>query len=329
MGLLHDFVEQLMLEFEKEHSDMSEDEMLSFFIDSLTKSIPEVSDVIFKSILKTIPDILPHIQSDISEFVERNIYYWQKGLNLLEVLNSVNLEIGESTWKEWDIENTNEEHKREVLRRLHVKSCQVVAEIICLLKNGFADGALARWRTLHEIATFMFVISDNNEQLAERFIDYYKVERYNSLVVYEKRRPVLGYKPIDKKHISRIENDYKVVQEKYGSEFSKAYGWASKIITKKGRINFYDIENKVGMGKNKPFFKMACDRIHLSCGSIFSSLGNEFDDSIVLAGPSNTGLSTPAILTAISISQIISALTTAFKSKYDLLIYSSIAKRYL
>ena len=132
MGLLHDFVEQLMLEFEKEHSDMSEDEMLSFFIDSLTKSIPEVSDVIFKSILKTIPDILPHIQSDISEFVERNIYYWQKGLNLLEVLNSVNLEIGESTWKEWDIENTNEEHKREVLRRLHVKSCQVAAVVsIC------------------------------------------------------------------------------------------------------------------------------------------------------------------------------------------------------
>ena len=45
-----------------------------------------------------------------------------------------------------------------VLWRLHARSCQITMEILALLKSGFADGAHARWRTLHEIAvTALFI----------------------------------------------------------------------------------------------------------------------------------------------------------------------------
>ena len=40
----------------------------------------------------------------------------------------------------------------DALTRLHARGCQVGFEILALLKNGFADGAHARWRTLHELA---------------------------------------------------------------------------------------------------------------------------------------------------------------------------------
>ena len=55
---------------------------------------------------------------------------------------------------------------RVLLIRL-VRACQVTDEIICLLENGFADGAMARWRTLHEIAVVAVVISQHGENLCD------------------------------------------------------------------------------------------------------------------------------------------------------------------
>ena len=49
-------------------------------------------------------------------------------------------------------------------------------EIICLLENGFADGAMARWRTLHEIAIVAIVLSKHGEDIAQGYLDHQAVE---------------------------------------------------------------------------------------------------------------------------------------------------------
>ena len=36
------------------------------------------------------------------------------------------------------------------VNNLHARALQVFSEIMCLLKNGYPDAALARWRTLYE-----------------------------------------------------------------------------------------------------------------------------------------------------------------------------------
>ncbi len=38
-----------------------------------------------------------------------------------------------------------------VLMRQHANACRITGEIILMLKGGYPDGAIARWRTLFEI----------------------------------------------------------------------------------------------------------------------------------------------------------------------------------
>ena len=59
---------------------------------------------------------------------------------------------------------------RSVLIRLLVRGCQVTNEIICLLENGFVDGAIARSRTLHDIAVVAAVLSQPGEAIAQRYL---------------------------------------------------------------------------------------------------------------------------------------------------------------
>lgn len=327
MSVLNEMIEQLALEFTNEHPDLPEEKITGALSNAIEESLPQVTEMIFNSVIKSVPDILPLNQADVHGFVKRNTHFWQEGLDLLEVLNYINFETGELVWQEWRHTNKNMMCKCELLRRLHVKSCQVATETICLLKNGLADGALARWRTLHESATITVIIAENDDSLAERFIDYHEVERWKKIKLYQTRAPDLGYKLIPKQIETQSKKKYDDVIQKYGAKFGKAYGWASEIIPKAGNVTFFDIERYAAMDSNKPYYKWACEKIHVSCNSLYHSLGNNCNEELLIAGHSNLGLSDPAILTAITISQMIDTLVATVGPHYDLVIHASVARR--
>ena len=77
-------------------------------------------------------------------------------------------------------ENSKEDNKlklHDILIRLQARACQVADEIICLLENGFADGAMARWRTLHEIGIVAAVISKHGDGMVERYVAHQAVNQ--------------------------------------------------------------------------------------------------------------------------------------------------------
>jgi uncharacterized protein DUF5677 len=51
---------------------------------------------------------------------------------------------------------------------LHSRACSVAAEIEMLIRAGYADGANARARTLHEIAVIAFFLAEGGDELARR-----------------------------------------------------------------------------------------------------------------------------------------------------------------
>jgi hypothetical protein len=60
----------------------------------------------------------------------------------------------------------------EALIRLHAGAVRVAGEIYALLLSGFASGAHARWRTLHEIAVTALFIVQEDKQTAERYVHH-------------------------------------------------------------------------------------------------------------------------------------------------------------
>jgi len=58
---------------------------------------------------------------------------------------------------------------------------------------GPADGAMARWRTLHEINVVITLIAEHGDELAERYLAHDIDESARALAVYEKTHAALGY----------------------------------------------------------------------------------------------------------------------------------------
>lgn len=57
----------------------------------------------------------------------------------------------------------------DLVVRHHARACHIANEILCLLKNGFADAAQARWRALHEVAATAMFIAKHGKSVLSAF----------------------------------------------------------------------------------------------------------------------------------------------------------------
>ncbi|MCR4944778.1 MAG: DUF5677 domain-containing protein [Clostridium sp.] len=147
------------------------------------------------------------------------------------------------------------------LKEIHGRACQQYDEIVCLLENGFADGAMARWRSLYELAVIAHFIMENREETAKSFIDSaFTNDRYDwakAADCFKNQKRAVSFAHILKQ---------------------------SKFDSDKWRI-IYNTSNKL---------------VHASPQGTFDRLGRGFEDrSIIMAGRSSYGLKLPAEAAAI------------------------------
>lgn len=136
------------------------------------------------------------------------------------MLLTASRELGEETYKEARRSRAKRNrHRTDVLIRLHARACQVAGEIITLMESGYADGAMARWRTLHEIGVVIALIAEHGDDLAERYLAHDTVETARALDVYQKTHAALGYAPPAKRMVKRADRLLKLAVAKYGPEF--------------------------------------------------------------------------------------------------------------
>ena len=229
---------------------------------------------------------------------------WGDAIDSLHMLLTLSRELGEITFKRYRKSRSRRKaNLREALIRLQARACQVATEIMTLMENGLADGAMARWRTLHEIRIVATFISDTGEEIAERYLDHEAVEAKRAMDAYEQCYKSLGYKPYSKKETKLVLKSYSDVIGKYGKEFASPYGWASHQLGM-SRPTFADLEHAVGSAMMRSEYKMASYNIHATTKGIFFRLGSFEDPSIVMAGASDAGIDEPGQNTAITLAQI-------------------------
>jgi hypothetical protein len=196
----------------------------------------------------------------------------------------------------------------DVLTRLHARACQVAGEIICLLANGFADGAMARWRTMHEISAVGYLIGEHGDALADRYVAHQIVESRGAALQYRKYQQRLGQEPITDAELNKIETAYQAALQEYGAEFGEQFGWAAGYVGKTRRPTMADIQKAANIDHLGPYYKMASHSVHANPKGVFFKLGLVGESEVLLAGPSNAGLTDPGHATALSLMQISSAL---------------------
>ncbi len=245
---------------------------------------------------------------DLSEFQRRLYRRWGAGLNGLRMLLTIAREFGSSF-----IEGLRETDQHgapvtlDVLIRLHARACQVADEVLCLLGEGFADGAIARWRTLHEIATVALFISDHGDELAERYMAHDIVETMRVVRQYEKYWQRLGVDAIKESELAEIKKRYAAAIAMYGPDFKGQYGWAAKHLNKP-KPSIADIREGTKLDHLAPFYRFASHNVHANAKGILLRMGLIGESNILLSGRSNAGLAEPGHAAAQSLLQASAAL---------------------
>lgn len=186
--------------------------------------------------------------------------------------------------------------------RLHMKMCQIASEVFGLMRTGHADGALGRWRSLHEAVVVATFLRQSDAKVAEKFSNYLFVQKYLGLTEYQRFAPRLGFDRLDSASAKVVKRHYRAIVGHMSPDererFSSPFGWAAEAIGKK-RVVLEDLEEAAGLGRYRPVYRWSNDRIHATPNSLLSSLGDPTRKTLTLAGPSNVGFTDPAQFTCL------------------------------
>lgn len=291
--------------------------MLPSLVDSLAGSMLE-------GIKEDAPDTLKGNRKSLREFKKRLRQHWRKPLRLLELLVSLAIQVGdEFNTKYRDEAVGSSDAKFEALTRLHARACQVSSEILVLLNSGYADGAHARWRSLHEIAVVGSCIGRNGQELAERYLLHETVQRYKLACEYRKHQKKINVNPISAEEFDVLKTEYDELICRFGSSFESDYGWAAEV-TKPKTPTISEIERRIGVDHMRPYYRWASDNVHPNSHGTYFRLGlSVYSGDALLAGPSSMGLADPGHATAVSLT-LVSIILLKTKPTLDSVVVSEI-----
>lgn len=325
-SILNDFIKNEVKNYEK-LSKKELDDKINKLIDSIPELKDKIAAIVKQSLDKRSYFMLRDHRRVRRGFTQRHALLWGRTLELLETIIVISYESGE----EINISLREEASKRndfifEALTRLHARAIQVAYEVLHLLRGGFADGAHARWRTIHEITVTGLFISKHGQEMAERYLLHEIVESYKAMIECQKYYKELSPGSFQDVELQTLETLKDELVKRFGKKFLGQYGWASNVIN--GNPKFNDIERDIGLEYLRPYYRMASHNVHANPKGIKFRLGlSDEQERILLAGPSNFGLEDPVRGATLSLFQITSSLLT-HKPNLDSLVIVEILSKY-
>lgn len=290
---------------------------------------PMFADHLKKSLNDSTNEMLIKQRSLSDEFITHNISRWSEAFNLLEkfivICTDSGVEINNSYRT---IAYSENDLVFDLVIRHHARACHISNEILCLLKNGFADAAHARWRALHEVAATTMFIAKHGKECAERFYDHEIVESYRAMVEFKQYEHLLQAEGPSDEELAECKMHFDILIEKYGKMFNSNYGWISHIFPNNKKLGFGAIEKDVHLDHLRPYYKWASQNVHAGSKAIRRRLGlSETDQDLLLVGQSDAGMTDPAHATAISLMQTTATLLF-LKPNIDHIVLANILKDY-
>jgi hypothetical protein len=296
-----------------------DDERLRGVLNEGVKEITETSAYhLAESLKEEGPAMLARRRAERRGFEARLARRWAHPFDLAEMTMVVAYEVGE---------DFNERHQRQaeaeqdpvfdVLVRLHARACRIAEEVLALLRAGFGQAALARWRALHEVAVVASFISEHDQDTAERYLLHENIEAWRGMEELQARHHLLNEEPFSEEERRKAKEVFDELVQRYGKKYAGAYGWAHAALVKEDtkyertRVTFQTIEQAVSLDHLRPYYRMASHGTHANPkGILFTPDMLESEPEVLLAGPGSTGFADPGQCALISLSQVTATLLT-------------------
>jgi hypothetical protein len=315
-----------ILEKEKPLEDYSDAEIDAEIDDLYTRCVPEFGQILFRKIKENASKTLAENRKKEAEFSEHIWKEWGPAFDSFQIFLELCVEVGNEFAKETRLNITKDENDLFMaLIGLQARGCEIGFEVFTLLKNGFPDGAHARWRTLYEITVIAAFLKENGNEAARRYLLHEICE--SNLEDYQKYCTILGYAPFSEDEIAAMKKKQHDLEVSFGGGFEKNYGWATDILRKKNQkpalnANFREIERAANFEHMHSYHQMASHNIHAGSKALKFRLGTpiKLRGPQVRFGPSIVGFTDPAHGTSIALGQLTVFLLTLKPDIYRLTI---------
>jgi hypothetical protein len=274
-------------------------------------ALEKSSHGVAQTLVKRSPRMLRQRRRQQRRFARRLRTHWGEALDLVYVLIVCAEEAGATYYSEHADEPEGAQ-LREALSGLHARGCRTALEVYHLLAAGLGMGALARCRTLHELAVTAMVLSEYGSQpehadLAERFLLHEDIISLKDAVVYQEHWEVLGVQPITPEAMDAIKERSEALARRFGPSYKKDYGWANgldgiPIPT------FRDLERLASVHHLRGYYRWASHEVHADAKGWALNNVERGGQMYKLSGYTNVGLADPGQMAVISLNQLTVAL---------------------
>lgn len=243
-----------------------------------------------------------NMPADVREFrhareesARRILARWQPAMDLFDGFLLLAYSSGKAFHQEhWERVDEKEDPVFHLLTVLHARSCSVASEVRALLVTGHTAGALARSRTLQELAVVASLIREYGKDLATRYMEHERIEQYKAADEYQRLAGSFAIDPLDPTDFATLRSEMEQLTERYGKEFKSDYGWAAALL-QKARPTFRDLELAAGLEGQRVAYILASQRVHAGSVGTSHHIHHAGGSTYYLTGPTNWGLSYPAI----------------------------------
>jgi Family of unknown function (DUF5677) len=274
-----------------------------------TGLIEQFSAEVRKGLLKGAKASLTRDRRSMAGFEKRHFKRWRRAFDLLELIWLISADLGSTFNNEFrPTAQERQDHLFEALTHIHARSLLVANEAICLMKGGFADGALSRWRTLHEHSVIAVFLMMHGSDIAFRYLASFDFQALKSARQAQKYAERAKLDPPTAEEITILENRCAGWIQKFGSEMNEEFGWTFPIL-KVPRANLFSLEVHTGLDHWRPRFRRASQHTHGQHRPARAQLGtSEREEPVFLIGQSNSGLVDPMQMVAISLVHVTASL---------------------
>lgn len=242
--------------------------------------------------------------------MERIETAWGEGLGLLDAMISFAEELLEFVRRRVKGGIPDEDWTRAALLLILARGIQTSWEVRTLLRNGYASGAWARWRTLHELSVLAKLIGKHGDAVAQAYLAHDEVQTLRTIQAFEKSSATpetwAAHRKIQETRVRELE-------AKYGKDlFKRDYGWAGfafpNTTFRYPKPALDDLEDEVGLMHARGVRKKADHAVHAGARGYIDNPGHPvWPAKRLLAGPSPFGLDQAAEWTAQSLTSLAGA----------------------
>ncbi|WP_271606233.1 MULTISPECIES: DUF5677 domain-containing protein [unclassified Bradyrhizobium] len=275
----------------------------------LSQFIPAVARDMCKDLKRRKPQLLARGRKSDAGFEKRNFKRWRKPLDLLELLWNISQEVG-SKFNETERPDAvaAKDYQFDALVSLHARALLVAREIQCLLYGGYPDGALIRWRSLHEIAVMAVFLKQHDSETSHRYLASFPFTALRAARQLNEHAERANMTPFSEQELAAMRHQCEGFAQRFGEEMYHEYGWAS-VALKNPKPNCAQLEKAVKLDHWRPRYRWASQRTYSGYRPPLSLLGTvESKRDIHLVGQSNSGFTDPLHMTAISLNQVTGSL---------------------